>query len=208
MLKQLAGASSLPWCIIGDFNDLLTADEKEGRISHPRTLLDGFAEIIMECGLNDLGFTGGKFTWEHCRGTERWVSERLDRGFATESWSNLFPDAEVIVHEVTTSDHIPLCLKLNKQMYVPRLKRFRFENMWVQKNECRGIVQECWSSVGGCDIMKKMARCCARLEEWGGGHLKQLKNKLWNCRKHLQRLRSRRDSVGVCAYKEARENYL
>lgn len=39
----------------------------------------------------------------------------------------LFPGAEVKVLEVATSDHLPLHLDLNKQIYVPKTIRFRFE---------------------------------------------------------------------------------
>lgn len=30
MLRDLAGKSSLPWCIIGDFNDIMAVEEKRG----------------------------------------------------------------------------------------------------------------------------------------------------------------------------------
>lgn len=58
------------------------------------------------------------------------------------------------------------------------------------------------------DILEKMALCCAKLEEWGGGMIKDLKGKMASYRRDMQRLRSRRDSVGVCRYSEARWNYL
>lgn len=101
---------------------------------------------------------------------------------------------------------MPLCLQLNKQVYVPRGKRFRFENMLVQEKECRGIVQDCWNGEG--DIMAKLTMCCIRLEEWGGGVIKNLKRKLADYRKDLQRLRTRRDVNGVRQYNAARWNYL
>lgn len=208
MLQQLAQMSTLPWCIIGDFNDLMAEDEKRGGQCHPRALLNGFAETIMNCGLVDLGFTGDKFTWERGRGTERWVSERLDRALATTMWNNMFPSAEIIVHEASTSDHPPLYVQLNKQVYVPRVKRFRFENMWIQEDECRNIVEGCWNGGEYNDIMDKMAFCCAKLEEWGGGMLKNLKLKLSNYRKEMQRMRTRRDVRGIRRYDEARWNYL
>lgn len=73
MIRSLSVASTRPWCIIGDFNDLMHIDEKQGGQRHPRLLLDGFSEVVMECGLLDLGFTGDKYTWERSRGTEQWV---------------------------------------------------------------------------------------------------------------------------------------
>lgn len=30
MLRNLAGASQLPWCILGDFNDIMYIHEKRG----------------------------------------------------------------------------------------------------------------------------------------------------------------------------------
>lgn len=104
MLRDLAGRSSLPWCIIGDFNDLMSANEKRGGRNHPRTLMQGFSDAILDSGLLDLGFEGEQFTWEKSRGTINWVQERLDRGLATQEWKDLFPDAVVKVVEVSTSD--------------------------------------------------------------------------------------------------------
>lgn len=167
MLRQLATSSALPWCIIGDFNDLMKADEKKGGQSHPRALLNGFSETISECDLVDLEYEGDKFTWERFRGTDKWVVERLDRGFATKEWIDLFPNAVVQVHEVSTSDHMPLCLQLNRRVYVPKGRHFCFENVWIHETECRGIIQECWSRSRNQDLMQKLSNCFLKLDEWG-----------------------------------------
>ncbi|XP_074336020.1 uncharacterized protein LOC141673185 [Apium graveolens] len=165
MMRRLAGASTLPWCLIGDFNDIVTMEEKTGGSRQPRVLLDGFAEAITDCGLADLCYTGDRYTWEMSRGTSQRVQERLDRGLATSEWIEMFPGAEVRVLEVSTSDHKPLFLQLNRQVYVPKRGRFRFENMWIEDNDCRNIVKGCWSNEGGSNMMDKMVRCCAKLEE-------------------------------------------
>ncbi|XP_074346113.1 uncharacterized protein LOC141684875 [Apium graveolens] len=60
------------------------------------------------------------------------------------SWCEMFPSAEVRVLEVTTLDHLPLLLQLHRQVFVQRSRRFKFENMWIEERECRGIVQSCW----------------------------------------------------------------
>lgn len=62
MIRNLAVVSDLPWCIIGDFNELMFMDEKERGRGHPRALLEGFSEMVTDCGLHDLGFVGPKFT--------------------------------------------------------------------------------------------------------------------------------------------------
>lgn len=77
----------------------------------------------------------------------------------------MFPCARVQVLEVSTSDHLPLWLQLNRQVYVPRGRRFRFENIWIQEKDCRGIIQAAWTQSGCCELLDKVALCCARLEE-------------------------------------------
>lgn len=193
---------------MGDFNDLMTADEKEGGQRHPRNLLSGFSEAISDCELVDLGYEGDKFTWERFRGTDKWVVERLDRGFANKDWIDLFPSAVVQVHEISTSDHKPIFLQLNRRVYMPKERRFRFENLWIRENECRNIIQECWNKRGAYDLMGKLNECCLKLEKWGGGVVKHLKTKLQFYRKEMKRMSSRRDETGVREYNEARWNYL
>ena len=41
-LCSLANQSSTPWCILGDFNDLLSSLDKHGPHPHPEWLLQGF----------------------------------------------------------------------------------------------------------------------------------------------------------------------
>lgn len=51
-------------------------------------------------------------------------------------------------------------------------------------------------------------RCCARLEELGGGLIRDMKIKLAQYRTNMKRLRTRRDSDGVRMYGEVRWKYL
>lgn len=83
---------------------------------------------------------------------------------------------------------MPLVLNLHKQVYVQKRRRFRFENMWVQETECISIVQTCWNEEGPTDLLEKMIRCCARLEEWGGGLVRDMKIKLARYKSDMKRL--------------------
>lgn len=183
-------------------------EEKRGGSSRPRSLMTGFSEAIVDCGLHDLGVSGDIFTWERSRGQQAWVQERLDRGMATSSWMEMFPLAEVKVLEVTTSDHLPLLVQLHRKVYVQRSRRFKFENMWIEERECRNIVQSCWREGDTSNLMEKKSRCCMRLEAWGGGLIRDIKQKMGNYRKEMQRYRSRRDISGIKKYNEARWQYM
>ncbi|XP_074361982.1 uncharacterized protein LOC141702184 [Apium graveolens] len=156
LLRGLASSSHLPWYVLRDFNDMLYEFEKLGGRPHPRNLLEGFHNTVIDCGLEDLGFTGCEFTWERYRGTPRWIQERLDRGLANQGWRLLFPNAEIQVLEVSTSDHLPLILQLNKQVFAQKAKRFRFENIWIKEADCRNLVQNSWNSNDLGNILEKI----------------------------------------------------
>ncbi|XP_074341995.1 uncharacterized protein LOC141679392 [Apium graveolens] len=90
-LRRLAMDTNMPWCIFGDFNDLLYSTDKRGEHPHPPGLLEGFREAIEGCNLVELELKGGQFTWEKSKGKTNWVKEKLDRAFATEEWWRKFP---------------------------------------------------------------------------------------------------------------------
>lgn len=55
---------------MGDFNDLLYMYDKKGKVSHPQYLLDSYCSVVDDCQLSELNLSGGKYTWERCRGTD------------------------------------------------------------------------------------------------------------------------------------------
>lgn len=82
-----------PWCILGDFNDIMDASEKRGRTVHSNWLINGFRQAILDSGLVDVPVEEYPFTWFNSLGTPCVVKERLDRALANSSWFHLFPNA-------------------------------------------------------------------------------------------------------------------
>ncbi|KAL8124141.1 hypothetical protein AgCh_011956 [Apium graveolens] len=136
------------------------------------------------------------------------IQERLDRGLATQKWINLFPQVEVQVLDVATSDHLPLFLHLNRKVYVSRGRRFKFENVWLKEKECESLVKESWESTRGQELLHRINTCCLKLIEWGGGLSQEYKHQLADYRLKLRKLRGRRDISGIHLYNEARWQYL
>ncbi|MCI26034.1 endonuclease/exonuclease/phosphatase family protein [Trifolium medium] len=68
---------------MGDFNDILSNDEKKSRVDHPPWRIRGFREAIQECNLVDIPLQGYPFTWIWRRGEPDMVEEKLDRALAT-----------------------------------------------------------------------------------------------------------------------------
>ncbi|PKI44728.1 hypothetical protein CRG98_034905 [Punica granatum] len=74
--KQVIG----PWLVLGDFNELASAEEKRGGAPFDPNRAARFHEVLEQSGLLDLGSTGPRFTWRGvARGGYDRVFERLDR---------------------------------------------------------------------------------------------------------------------------------
>ena len=62
-LSNVALLHNLPWVMFGDFNELLSNDDKSGGnpVNMSRALL--FKDYLDSCGMIDLGFHGARYTW-------------------------------------------------------------------------------------------------------------------------------------------------
>ena len=51
-MRTLCHSSDLAWCMIEDFNDIYSNEEKRGSIPHPLHLIRGFCEVLNDCHLH------------------------------------------------------------------------------------------------------------------------------------------------------------
>ncbi|XP_058741816.1 uncharacterized protein LOC131614184 [Vicia villosa] len=102
--------SMLPWCIIGDFNDLLSQNDMQGVNAHPNWLCTGFQDAVGDCDLTNIPLEGYPFTWTKSRGTPHMIEERLDRSLITSEWLRLFPSAKLLNLIASHSNHTPILL--------------------------------------------------------------------------------------------------
>ena len=63
LLRDLSRRFSLPWVYIGDFNEILRAEEKKGWLHRLEGQMQGFQDALDFCGLRDIGYNGFPFTW-------------------------------------------------------------------------------------------------------------------------------------------------
>ena len=110
MIRGLSRKFSLPWLCAGDFNEILKSHEKLGGVPRKESELRAFRNMVDECELLDLGYTGLKFTW---RGTRPCgvVFKRLDRAFANSAWLELNPTTRVQHFRAHSSDHNPILIR-------------------------------------------------------------------------------------------------
>lgn len=159
LLRNLSTLSSLPWLIMGDFNDFFHQSEKRGRLAHREWLIAGFRNTVADCGLCDFPFTGNQFTWERSRGTPAMVEEKLDRILVTETWLTMFEGAKVCSFVCPYSDHLPFMITPEGITNAPRRRRFCFDNMWLKETTCREIVEHSLDKTVGFDVLTRIAVC-------------------------------------------------
>ena len=140
----MAELHSLPWLVLGDFNEILSEEDKFGgrRLNLNRAI--EFKDCIDSCNLLDLGFSGPKYTWSNLRQVSDLILERLDRCFANPSWRILYPEASVTHLPHVFSDHYPVLIELTKPPPLTSNKPFRFQTMWLLHPEFPSLVQNSW----------------------------------------------------------------
>jgi hypothetical protein len=133
------------WLIFGDFNIVLNSDEKVGGNSIDYNITNSFRNTIDMCNLNDLGFTGPKYTWHNRQQDGDYIQARLDRFLATSNWMNCFSHY-TNMHLLKYGSHqcpimlefSPITLCRQNQGYITGKK---FEHMWLRDQDHFQVVK-------------------------------------------------------------------
>ncbi|XP_074366501.1 uncharacterized protein LOC141707310 [Apium graveolens] len=202
LIRTLSQISSLPWCIVGDFNDLLHQSDKQGNSRHPQSLIDGFRMAIDDCNLTEIDLQGGMFTWERGRGTKDWVREKLDWAFASRSWWNKYPLCKLVLYHTTYSDHDPILLDLLSTTFSKKQFRFKFENTWLEEPSFRKEVADFWLTLPRINILPKLIFVSSFMARWGRNFFHKFRDKIKKQKATISNLVDRTDDVGIAKYFE------
>ena len=74
-----------PWITRGDFNLIISMEEKKGRIREINPIFEMFNEVIDNLNLVDVRTTNGNFTWNNKRTGDRGIACRTDIFLVSES---------------------------------------------------------------------------------------------------------------------------
>lgn len=85
-LRQMGGRSDDSWLLIGDFNFILNAEDKNNTNLNQR-LMRAFRSALNDLELKELALKGRKFTW-----TNSITNTRIDRAFCSHVWDLMFPN--------------------------------------------------------------------------------------------------------------------
>ncbi|XP_074373955.1 uncharacterized protein LOC141714329 [Apium graveolens] len=198
--RTLASVSTLSWCVLGDFNDLMHDDEKKGRDKHPQNLLDGFRNTIEDCSLIEVDLKGGDFTWEKSKGTENWVREKLDMCFANSEWWSKFPLYTLTVFHTIVSDHEPIKLELVNTKIPKTQFWFRFENTWIKESSFHSEVPSFWKNLSSMHLLPKLIEVSKYIAKWGMGFFHKFRKKVITQKEIIDSLKGKEDDDGVQMY--------
>ncbi|CAK8532340.1 unnamed protein product [Lathyrus sativus] len=136
------------WLVARDFNDITSADEKEGGAAISICKCNIFKERVNSCNLLDLGTSGSKFTWRRpvYNGGQR-IFEKLDRALGNEECRIEFPNGDVrMLTRLDFSDHHPLLITLMEAPHLVAQAQFRFKSVWFLNSTYNNMTEKIWKN--------------------------------------------------------------
>ena len=135
---------TLPFIILGDFNDIGCEQDKfRGAPFNLNRIISNMENILSSISAIEIPFLGSRFTWRKKRASPNNLLERLDRGIASPLWLSWFPQAKLIHHPFTSSDHCQVSLDLSRSQSF-KAPPFKFEKMWCLRKDYDTLVKKTW----------------------------------------------------------------
>lgn len=160
-----------PWLLCGDFNEIISNDEKRGGKRRSKHQLEQFRSVMDYCHLKDLSFSGSPFTWCNRRDNHHTISEKLDSFLANMYWLELLQLARVPNGYAASSDHLSIILLIDGVDKPKQCRKvFQFEAMWMESKDCNLIIINSWRNMSKqADmglVMQKIEQCNRDIEKW------------------------------------------
>jgi endonuclease/exonuclease/phosphatase family metal-dependent hydrolase len=148
-LCYLKSLSNLPWLVVGDFNEALWQEEHISHTPQSVAQMEAFREILSDCNLSDLGFTGIPYTYDNKRAGNKNVRVRLDRAVACPAWRDRYAE-NVVKHLVSpVSDHSPILVEFCPDVKLPsRGPRRQYKIFWERESELGERIANAWKEAG------------------------------------------------------------
>ncbi|KAG7588745.1 Reverse transcriptase domain [Arabidopsis suecica] len=174
------------WCMIGDFNEILSNKEKLGGPLRLISSFRPFKDMLNDCGMHELGSTGNSFTWGGTRNYQ-WIQCKLDRCFGNPAWFEMFPNSHQWFLEKLGSDHRPVLVKFINDQELFR-GQFRFDKRMADDPSLANVIHSSWNSeisTGNHSSIFSIAECRRNISIWKKSADFNAKNRIQRLRKEL-----------------------
>ncbi|XP_026417281.1 uncharacterized protein LOC113312760 [Papaver somniferum] len=169
MIENTCATNSLPWLIMGDCNFVLHEHEKFSQHPINQAEADIFLRKIEEAHFSDLSYTECPFTWTNKRTGPHLTEQRLDIGLPNEAWLDIQPNTTISNLTAIGSDHNLIIINTNPNWKLGQIP-FKFFGPWINHEDCKSIIVECWNTVHKGSLSIKIARKLrdikVRLKQW------------------------------------------
>ncbi|XP_020252332.1 uncharacterized protein LOC109829702 [Asparagus officinalis] len=143
-----------PWLLAGDFNSILSGEEKLGGAPISDTDTCDFQEFISSSHLKHLKSTCCYFTWCNKQDVDTRIWSRLDRVLVNDDWIHNYTSSQVEFLLLNCSDHSLALLSIDDEEFEGK-RPFRFFNMWTNHSDFIPIVKVIWEQdINGYNMYK------------------------------------------------------
>lgn len=107
--------------------------KKKGGLPCDEQKIENFCNVLADCQLLDVGFSGNQFTWERGNLSETNIRERLDCEVSNDEWMTLFPEVTIQHMSHSFLDYYPLFITTKRAENWVTTKAFKFEAWWIME---------------------------------------------------------------------------
>ncbi|XP_020259105.1 uncharacterized protein LOC109835548 [Asparagus officinalis] len=149
-----------PWLLFGDFNAIISNEEKiGGSILHDSETED-FRNFINDCQLDHLKNIGCFYTWNNKQDHGSRIWSRLDRVLMNDKWIQNYNSSQVEFLLPKISDHSPGLITVSEDSYQGK-RPFKFFKMWTKHACFLPTVANIWQQrIKGCTMFS----VCSKLK--------------------------------------------
>lgn len=112
LMRFLRAQSASPWLCVGDFNEVLSAEEQIGVNERDEWQISAFQDAVNDCCLTDLGYHGLPYTWDNRQEASKNVKVWLDRALGGNKFMDVMGESEVFHIPMAESDHCGLLVEV------------------------------------------------------------------------------------------------
>ncbi|XP_016177715.1 uncharacterized protein LOC107620004 [Arachis ipaensis] len=179
-LSYMTGLCQVPSCYMGDFNEIVRVDERQGTDVLPRSA-EEFKGWIQDMHLVDLPLTDRRFTWFRGRSCSR-----IDRALVSLEWLEEFPKTQIRGGPRGLSYHCPVIVEDMKQKGGPR--PFRSLHSWFTHEDFLIMVKEEWRGLGEIQFTDKLKALTIPLRGWHKANFGDMDNKIMKFEEEIKKI--------------------
>lgn len=155
-LISLAPSINLPWCLLGDFNEVISISEIIGGNDSWDSGMQDFLDCTSDLHLADLRAVGSSHSWWNSSDSKP-IFKKLDRALVNDLWLQRFPLSQDFFTPRDLSYHCPVVVKtVSIQPSSP--KSFQFFNFMLDLDNFHEVVRNAWNGYVPGDPLQILAR--------------------------------------------------